>query len=308
MDLLEQFRSFYFQNYPQDMENAIELFSIFGGLDISIDTTAYVDSLVYEHILSHYKSLNTQIEQLLESKEDVEKVLFALSKGDRRIFSIFKKARLNNQNGGIALGFLQQKGIIKIEHSREEDKRKFKPKLKKEEAKHRISDKFFISYPFLRFWFYFIYPHRKEIEKKEYEPFFQQFHREFSRYISLVFEELSSIFLDYYLQDKQIESIGSYWDANVEIDVYIVTKSAEIYVAECKWTNHKINKKELNKLLEKCQQLNITPAKVILFSKRGFSKELYQMQGKMLQLFDVNDFVLLVRSKPQNLSFPLAFG
>ena len=110
-----------------------------------------------------------------------------------------------------------------IEYSREEDKRKIKPKLSKEESKHRISDKFLFAYPFLRFWFYFIYPHKKEIKQGEFKTFFALYEKRKNSYTSLVFEELSRIMLNYHIRDEEIESIDSYWDANVEIDILIVT-------------------------------------------------------------------------------------
>jgi len=295
MEILEQFRAFYKRNYPDDMEKAIELFSIFGRRDVVLDVTQDIDALIYTHILQNFTLHQEYIETLLHHNIHAKRLLYAFSRGDRKIFSAFKKARLNNQNGGVTLGFLQQEGIVRIEYSREEDKRLIKPKLKREEAKHRISDKFLITDAFVRFWFFFIYPFEKEISKGDYENFFSAFHKEFPRYISLVFEELSGVLLDYYLQDEELESVGSYWDANVEIDVYIVTKKGSIYVAECKWTNHKINKKELNKLLEKTQQLRISPSKIVLFSKRGFSKELLRLADKNLLLFSVEDFKILVR-------------
>ncbi len=304
--LLEQFRSFYYRNYPEDMESAIELFSIFGGLDIVIDTSKHKEALIKEHILENFFFFESFIQELLLYRRDAMYLLRALSIGDRKIFSSFKKARLNNQKGGVALHFLQEKGLVRIELSREEDKRKYKSKLSKEEARYRISDKFFIVYPFLRFWFYFVYPHAKEIAQKSYKAFFDDYRKKQYGYSSLVFEELSQILLNYHLQDEIIETIGSYWDANSEIDIMATTQAKHTYIAECKWTNHKINKKEFNKLLEKCDLMNIRPTQLILFSKRGFSKELEAIRSSFVVLYSVEDFVLLVKTKPSKMLFPLS--
>ena len=151
--LLELFKSFYYRNYPSDMESAVELFAIFGGLDIDIDVTKLKKELIYLHILQNYKALEQLIKKLVVNDKNAMKLLRALSIGDRRIFSSFKKAHLNNINGGIALQFLEAHGLVTIEYSREVDKRDIKPKLSKEEARHRISDKFLIVYPFVDFGF-----------------------------------------------------------------------------------------------------------------------------------------------------------
>ncbi len=305
--LLKQFKSFYYRNYPNDMESFVELFAVFGGLDIDIDTSLPLELLIKEHILKNFTDISLYIDELLLFDTDSKKLLGALAVSDRRIFSAFKRAKLNNTRGGIALNFLQQRNLIKIEYSREEDKRKTKPKLSKEEARHRISDKFLFMYPFLRFWFYFIYPHQKEIKNNNFKNVLDDFKTRRNSFVSLMFEELSQIVLNYHLRDEIIETNGSYWDANIEIDIMTITKKGNVFIAECKWTNHKVNKKELNKIYEKCEQIGINPKQIILFSKRGFSKELLAMQNSKLALYSVEDFSSLVKSSPEIFCFPLSF-
>ena len=62
--LLEQFRSFYFRNYPDDMEILIEYFAIFGGLGLEVDTTKPITFLIEDLILQNFDELNERIEQL----------------------------------------------------------------------------------------------------------------------------------------------------------------------------------------------------------------------------------------------------
>ena len=134
----------------------------------------------------------------------------------------------------------------------------------------------------------------------EYDNFFKDLEQKQNSYTSLVFEELSEMLLNYNLRDAEILSTGSYWDANVEIDILTITKDERTYVAECKWTNHKVNKGEWHKVMDKCKKLDIIPTQVILFSKRGFSKELMQHQGKELALYTSSDFEALVKSAPKS--------
>ena len=296
--ILNQFRSFYFRNYPSDMETQIEYFALFGGLGWDIDTSKPIEILIKELILENFSTLNDKITELTLGEPSYKRLLHALAVGDRRIFSAFNKAGLNNGNGGAALNFLQEKGLISIEYSREEPARSLNPngKLKREIARHRISHKVLFSQPFIRFWFYFITPHIKDILQNNYENLFKDFKLKQNSYTSLVFEELSEVLLNYHIRDAQILSSGSYWDANIEIDIFTITDDEKTYIGECKWTNHKVNKKEFHKLIDKCEKLNIEPTQISFFSKRGFSKELTNMQGAQLALYSSEDFNALVKN------------
>ncbi|CAI6156937.1 MAG: hypothetical protein SPLUMA2_SPLUMAMAG2_00654 [uncultured Sulfurimonas sp.] len=296
--LLEQFRSFYFRNYPNDMEIQISYFSVFGGLGWDIDTSKPINELIQELIIENFDILNEKIEELIDTQPSHKRLLQALATGDRKIFSAFKRAGLNNGNGGGALNYLQDVGLIQMEYSRERHPREINPnaKLKRRDARHRISHKVLFSHPFVRFWFYFITPQIANIKKKNYEALHSNIEKHLNSYTSLIFEELSEVLLNYNLRDAQIISSGSYWDANLEIDILTLTNDENIYVSECKWTNHIINKKELHKLNEKCVKLDIIPTQIILFSKRGFSKELEQLKSSALVLYSSEDFEALLKN------------
>ena len=300
--LLEQFRSFYFRNYPDDMEIQISYFAIFGGLGFDIDTSKPIEELIKEHILDNFDELRAKMKELTLNEENNKRLLRALAIGDRRIFSAFNRAGLNNGNGGAALNFLQEKGLVTLEYSRETDPKKEDPKrkLKREVARHRISHKVLFTQPFVRFWFYFVSPHKREIAEKNYDNFFKDFHEKVNSYTSLVFEELSEVLLNYNIRDAQILSSGSYWDANIEIDILTITDADTVYIAECKWTNHIVNKKELHKLQDKCERLKIEPNQIVFFSKRGFSKELTSMQNASLALYTSEDFSALLKAKKED--------
>jgi len=303
LKLLEQFRSFYFRNYPDDIETQISYFSVFGGLGWDVDTTQPISTLIRTLILDNFELLHTKMKELTSYDENNKRLLQALAVGDRRIFSAFKRAGLNNGNGGGALNYLQETGLIQMEYSRERHPRdkNSHEKLKRKDARHRISHKVLFTHPFVRFWFYFIAPQIQNIKKGNYEPLLENFKEKHNSYTSLVFEELSEVLLNYNLRDSQIISSGSYWDADIEIDILTITNDMKVYVGECKWKNHKINKKELHKLNEKCKKLNLVPNQIIFFSKRGFSKELLSIRGKYLALYSSEDFISLLKNNSKDL-------
>ncbi len=294
--LLKQFRSFYARHFPDDMEQLIDYFAIFGGLGWDIDIDTPLDELITLHILDNYGHLYNLIAERTLGDPVHHRLLSAIAVGDRRIHSAFKRARVSEQKGGQALDFLRHAGLVEVEYSREQPPRKEHPKqqLKKELRKHRISHKMHFTSPFLRFWFYFVAPFHKQIEAGNYEPVLERFAQRQQSFTGRAFEELSDLLLVTLHSEDPIIDSGSYWDRQVEIDILAQTQSGRIIVGECKWTNHKINKGELGKLQEKCFRIGLEPDQIAMFCKRGFSNELGRSSTADLLLYDANDFTKLL--------------
>ena len=295
--LLRQFRSFYIRNYPNSLEEAIEYFNVLGGLGWEIDSDQTLDELIVEHILENYGALHNQISMMTLDTPLYNHILTAIARGDRRTHSAFKHARISESVGNEAIEYLCQSGVLILEPSREHAPEKEYPaqKLKKEVEQHQISDKLHFATPFLRFWFAFVVPLQRSIEKGEYTELLQRFDERRLGFSSLVFETLSIEVLKEACQHDHIVEIGSYWDRQVEIDILAKEASGKIIVAECKYTNTKINKTELSRLKEKCQLAGIVPDRTALFSKRGFSQELLSLQDDKLLLCSLDDFKLLLQ-------------
>jgi AAA+ ATPase superfamily predicted ATPase len=299
---LRQFRSFYVRHYPESMEQLIEYFAVFGGLEWQIDINRPLEELIVEHILENYGHLYNEIARMTLGDPLYHRLLSAIAVGDRRMYSAFKRARISEAKGGQALSYLRDVGMLRIEHSREEPPLKTHPKqkLKREVSRHRISHKMRFNAPFLRFWFYFIAPLHKSIEAGDYEQFLTRFAQRRQSFTSLVYEELSDLLLQNLFLGDPIVDTGSYWDRQVEIDILARTAGGKLIIGECKWTNTKINKSELGKLREKCELIDLEPDIIALFSKRGFSKELEAMRDARLQLYRADDFRRLLEGVSQS--------
>jgi len=291
--LLEQFRHFYTRNYPNDMEQQIEFFSFFGGLNLPIDIDVSIEQAVINLLSQEFSTLNTLISTL---SQEYQPLLSAIAKGDRRLHSAFKRAHMSEAKGGAAVNFLQKQNVLNLEYSRETPPQKEYPKqrLKKEIREHRISHKVQFRAPFLRFWFYFVAPLQEEIERGEYTSLRAAIEEHQHSFCAYSFEKLSNLFLEMQLRSDPVIESGSYWDRKVEIDLYAQRSSGAIIVGECKWRNHKMNKKELHKLRDKCDKLSLTPQHIALFSKRGFSNELIHNTKENLLLFSAEDFKSLL--------------
>jgi len=273
-----------------DIETLIEYFSVFGGLGWNIDIDAPLEALIQTEILDNFHCINNQILELTTTDTRYAKLLTNLARGDRRIFSAFNKSGISNLSGGLSLKHLQETGVLEAEYSREEPPTKDGSKQKREVARHRISHKMRFTSPFLRFWFYFIAPLRNDIEIGNYERVIENFKKHHQAFVGYTFEELSNAMMIQTLTSDKLIDSGSYWDRHVEIDLMATSLDNKLIIGECKWKNHKINKKELNKLLEKCEKVGFNPDTVMLFAKRGFSKELLSLQNKALRLYSCEDF------------------
>ena len=295
--LLRQFRSFHVRHFPDDMERLIEYFAVFGGLGWEIDIDAPLETLITDIVLENYGHLYNEIARRATEDRSYHRLLSAVAIGDRRMYSAFRRAGMNEAKGGQVLGYLRDAGILEMEYSREAPPVRDYPKqkLKREVARHRISHKARFTSPFLRFWFYFIAPMHRDIEQGRYDAVLERFQERHQAFTGFVFEELSNLFLERMHQEDPIVDSGSYWDRQVEIDIFAQTSNGRTIVGECKWTNHKVNKSELTKLLGKCESVELQPDVVALFCKRGFSKELEQMKGADLELYSAKDFEWLLQ-------------
>ena len=262
-----------------------------------VDTDIALETLIETLILKNHVAIYNYILDYTYGEKLYHALLRGVAKGDRRTHSAYKRAHTSEAVGAPALEYLCQSGLLSFERSREHSPQKEYPaqKLKKEVEHHIISDKLSFTMPLMHFWFRFVSPHFKAIQEENYERFFQQYHEHAQGFSSLVFEKLSIEFLKRHLQNDPFKEISSYWERHIEIDVLGVTQKGLVYAGECKFTNTKVNKSELTKLKEKCETAKIEVDIYVLFSKRGFSNELLDLEGKDVLLFLLDDFQELLK-------------
>lgn len=281
--LLQQFRSFYFQNNPKNLEEAIEYFAIFGGMGWSVDTSTPLIELIESKVLKNYTYIHGDITKVTNSDKITHSLLSGIASGDGRIHSALKRARLSRSEGERAVDDMCDMGFLTLESSLEAPPRD-----------EKIDEKLNFSLPFMRFWFSFISPYFKGIKEGDYKEVKESFINRKSEFLNLVFEKLSSELLKKSFKEDPVVEVGSYWDRDVEIDILAKTKSGKIVAGSCKYSNAKANKNELTKLKEKCEKAELTPDIFVLFSKSGFSNELKNEKGADLKLYALKNFRVLV--------------
>ncbi len=278
------------------MEQAIELFAVFGGVGETLELDFFddLDSIIRFNFVEQYRLLNEQISPSYLIEEPYRWLLVAIARGDGRLSNVFRKARIGETLGLRLLNELVDLDIIEFEDSREPALKKYpNQKLEKSLRNYKIEPKIRFKKPFHRFWFGFVEPYHKELKKGNSVRFYENFNQHFARLHSFVFEQLSQELLNLYF-DNQLIINGNYWDKHSEFDIWATHKDGRNILGECKYTNRRVCKSELGKLRQKAERSELKVDVFALFSKNGFSNELKNCTAKDLLLFELDDFKKLL--------------
>jgi len=283
---LEQFRSFCFQNKATDFEQALEYFAVFGGMGWKVDFDVSLERLIMSKVLDNYRYIHGDIAKITQSDRTHHKMLSGIALGDRREHSAFKRAQVLREEGEESIDFLVQNDLLIRDVSQA------KPLNEREE----VSDKFFISLPFLRFWFAYVSPYYKSVREGDYSEVKAHLEHLNQGFTDLIYEQLVMEAVKKSFVEDPIESIGSYWDKNSEIDILAKTKSGKIVAGAIKLSKSKAKKSEVTKLKEQCKKIEIDADVLIVFSKGGFSNELKKEKSATLKLLSLKHLKALIEN------------
>ena len=260
--LLQQFRSFCFQNKVTDSERAIAYFAVFGGMGWNVDMSKPLEVLIEEKIVANYRYIHGDLTKITQSNKSHHALLTALALGDRREHSAFKRANLSRKEGELSAAVLIKLGLLRRETSQEDPAN----------ADEEVSDRLVFTTPFFRFWFSSISPYYQGIKAGEIGEVKERWENTQQTFMEPIYEGLVMAWIKQRFQKEDwVSQIGSYWDKQGEIEILGRTKSGKTFAGGCKYTKAKATKSELTKLHEKCLRAKLTPDTYILFSKSGFS-------------------------------------
>ena len=286
--LLQEFRSFCYQNNTTDFEKAIEYFAVFGGMGWKVSLFKPLEELIEEKVLENYRYIHGDITTITKSNPTHHSLLTAIATGDRREHSAFKKANVTRENGEDSIDFLIDNAVLVLDRSIE------KPVDEKDDN----SDKLLFTQPFMRFWFSSISPYYKSIREGDFTEMKTRWSHIKNDFSNLIYEQLVMEMMKKSFKDDPsggyIESIGSYWDKNVEIDILAKRKSGKMIAGICKYSKSKANKSELTKLKEQCAQAELKVDTFVVFSKNKFSSELKKEKGEKVKLFSLRNLTNLL--------------
>jgi len=295
-DIKARFQKFFGHHPYLELEQAIELFAVFGGVGETLELDFFddLDSIIRFNFVEQYRLLNEQISPSYLIEEPYRWLLVAIARGDGRLSNVFRKARIGETLGLRLLNELVDLDIIEFEDSREPALKKYpNQKLEKSLRNYKIEPKIRFKKPFHRFWFGFVEPYHKELNSGNSVRFYENFNQHFARLHSFVFEQLSQELLNLHF-DNQLVINGNYWDKHSEFDIWATHKDGRNILGECKYTNRRVCKSELSKLRQKAETSELKADIFALFSKNGFSNELKNSTAKDLLLFELDDFKKLL--------------
>jgi len=283
----EQFSIFCKTNNITDMQIAIKYFTIFGGLDIQIDTTKPIIELIEKHILNNYNHFRSEINRLTGGYHVDSAILTGIALGDRKTTNAFKRAHVSFEEGMKCVESLCEKEIIEIDSSQNF--------LLGKRNDSKTPKKLIFTNPFVRFWFGFISPIYKGIKEGNYEEFKMKFEGRESDFSDFIFEELALSFVKNTFVEDKIKQHGQYWNEKIQIPIVAKTTSDKTIIGFCKYTDNKMKKSELNKFLEDCKKEDISADIIVIFTKNGYSTELKTLKSETLKLFNVKSLKALVQ-------------
>jgi hypothetical protein len=286
--LLAQFRSFCYQNKATDFEKAVAYFAVFGGMGWSVDMNQPLEKLIESKILDNYRYIHGDLTKITHSKPNIHAMLTALATGDRREHAAFKKVNIGREAGEEVIDFLIKDGFVVFDNSIE----------KPVNEADGNSDKLKFVIPFMRFWFAVISPTYKTIKEGDYTEVKERWNHLKSEFVTHIYDQLVLEFIALSFQEEfegdPIESIGAYYDKNVEIDILAKRKSGALLAGSCKYGKQKMNKSELTKLKEACTKAELDVDLFVLFSKNKFSSELKKLKGEKVRLFSLRNLNRLI--------------
>ena len=249
-----------------------------------------LDSIIRFNFVEQYKVLNELISPSYLIEEPYRYLLVSIARGDGRISNVFRKARVGEALGLRLLNELVELGIVELEDSREPALKAYpNQKLEKALRSYKIEPKVRFKKPFHRFWFGFVEPYHKDLNRGDSKRFYENFNQHFLRLHSFIFEQLSQELLKLFFNNDLVAN-GNYWDKHSEFDIWATHKDGRKILGECKYTNRRVCKSELRKLKQKAETSGLKVDIFALFSKNGFSNELKSSTDNDLLLFELEDF------------------
>ena len=241
--------------------------------------------LCFEHLGERFKFGG-------EHEEQIKKALMKFARSDRKKIGISKiLPRFTAQK--ITADLINAKFLITEKSSEQRAQKERKnDRLPRALRRYHITDKVHFSSNFARFWFRFIEPNLPALRRGEIGRVLSLIKADFNAYAGLGFEILSKELLAKYL-NLEISQISSFWNKEVEIDIYAKFESFCV-AGECKYKERKISKNVLNELILKCEKARLAPDLLALFSKSGFSGELASLKSDKILLFSLEDFKILL--------------
>ncbi len=279
----------------------IESFAVFGGMPGYLDRVDPERTLaenVLKIVLQRNAYLNREPEWLLleDLRRDVVygSMLRAIAGGNRKPSDIARAmGKRSAQDVAPQLETLRDLELVRREA----------PVTHRRQAGSR-SSLYWLADNYLAFWYRYVDPNQSLIAEGRGQTVLDRINLSFHEYVSRpAFEEVCRQFLQRaYAQERlpqglDFQVVGTWWNANSEIDIVAQEGSVTTLVGSCKWTNAPIGISELHQL-EQTLAANASDLQpdagcwFALFSREGFDDRIKvraREEGSRIMLFSLNE-------------------
>jgi AAA+ ATPase superfamily predicted ATPase len=259
-----------------DLEDQVRAYAVYGGTPAYLTTLQPQRSLrenILDGVLSRgsflYDEVRFVLQQELREPRNYYAILQAIAAGKTRLNEIKQAAGIEGATA--YLDTLQQlylvERLVPVTESQPQKSRR---------GIYRLKDSY------LRFWFRYVLPNRSQLERGGEQIILDnQVLPEIDHFTSLVFEEICQQHLWQLGLSGKLpfipNNIGSWWNANEEID-RIVLGESEAMLVECKWTSNPVGIDILVDLERKAglvrPELENRQIRFALCSRSGFTPHL----------------------------------
>ncbi|MFZ3054801.1 MAG: ATP-binding protein [Minisyncoccales bacterium] len=284
------------QFFPEkNFDEFLSIYTVCGGMPaylLEIDKNISLEENIKENIFKKTSFLYNEVEFILKEELREHKnylsILRSVSSSKTKFGEISNDTGLEKNVLTKYINTLIKLRLIEKEVPATEDNLQ-----KSKQGIYKISDNF------LRFWFYYVFSYKSDLEIERYDEVSRKIKETFGGIKALVYESVCRELLSEFRNELfSFERIGRWWKKGEEIDIVgLNNKTKEIIFGECKWSDSPVDVGVYFDLKRKSEEVEWNKGKrkeyFILFSKKGFTQ-------KMNDLAKKEKVFLVEKNKPVN--------
>lgn len=266
--------------YPGlDFEQFLSFYSITGGMPAYMQQFSQYDSclnaieaLAWDKQGLFHDEVNSMLKQELRTPNNYFAILKAVAFGKTKVSEIANDSGLEAQLVNKYLDTLIRLQLVKREVPITEDK--------PAKSKKGI---YILTENYVRFWFQYVYAFASDLEIGNLRQVKKEFKKKSHILAAVAYEQIARLNLQSLSQQLfPMDSVGRYWDKNVEIDgIGFNVDQKKIVFMEAKWSESIQDVRTLNKLREKSKHVpwnkNDRKDNFVIYSKSGFDDDLLSL-------------------------------
>lgn len=263
------------QFFPEkSFDDFLSIYTICGGMPaylLEIKKETSLDENIKTNIFKKTSFLYNEVEFIL--KEELREPKNYLSILKAISWSKTKFGEISNSTGlekNILTKYIDV--LVKLQLMEKEVPVTEENLQKSKQGIYKISDNF------LRFWFWYVFPYKSDLEIERYDEVSRKIEETFGAIKANTYEKVCRELLsDFRNKIFSFERIGRWWNKEEEIDIIGVNKKTqEIIFGECKWSDNLVDKSVFYDLKRKSVEVKWNNEQrkeyFIIFSKSGFTK------------------------------------